>query len=114
DSGDVTHVRRDLGRDSKETCSVSDLVGKVQTILDDIQDNMYNQAKAFLDNRIFEKSSLAEMREFFAKGEVGYCKIDSALWETDEFNAVCDEFSLTPRCMPLADGGQKVLVGKAY
>ncbi|MCS5596173.1 MAG: proline--tRNA ligase [Alphaproteobacteria bacterium] len=114
DAGEVTHVRRDLGRDSKETCSVSDLVGKVQTILDDIQDNMYNQAKAFLDNRIFEKSSLAEMREFFAKGEVGYCKIDSALWGTDEFNAVCDEFSLTPRCMPLADGGQKVLVGKAY
>ena len=27
---------------------------------------------------------------------------------------ICDEFSLTPRCMPLADGGKKVLVGKAY
>lgn len=114
DAGEVTHVRRDIGRDSKETCGADELIGKVQSVLDAIQDNMYAQAKAFLDSHIFEKSSVAEMREFFAKGEIGYCKIDSSLWGTDEFNAVCDEFSLTPRCMPLADGGKKVLVGKAY
>lgn len=115
DGGELTHVRRDIGRDSKETCSIDDFVGKAQSILDDIQDNMFKEAKAFLDAHIFEKSSLDDVRAFYKdESNIGYCKVDASLWGTDDFNAVCDEFSLSPRCMPLADGGKTVLIGKSY
>jgi|TARA_R110002126_G_scaffold13118_3_gene56562 prolyl-tRNA synthetase len=115
ESGELTHVRRDIGRDSKETCSVDDFAAKAADILEDIQSAMFKTAQDFLLGNIHDKSSLDDVRSFFADdANVGFCKIDAALWGTDAFNALCDEFSLTPRCKPLDDGGKTVLIGKSY
>jgi prolyl-tRNA synthetase len=115
EAGELTHVRRDIGRDSKETCSIDTFLGKVEGLLEDIQTSMFNKAKTFMDTNIHDKASLDDLRSFFAnEANIGFCKIDIKFWNTDEFNAICEEFSLTPRCMPIEDGGKTVLVGKAY
>jgi len=33
---------------------------------------------------------------------------------SDEFDKIKKEFSVTPRCRPFEDGGDKVIVSKAY
>ncbi len=114
DAGTLTHVRRDIGRDSKETCAVDEFVEKVSSILDSIHDGLFKRARDFRDSHIYDMSSLDEMRDFFKKGNIGFVRVDTKLLEQPAFEALKKEYSLTPRCMPFEDNGDKVYVGKSY
>jgi len=64
---------------------------------------------------ITDVSSLKEMRDFFAADEKGGVRLDvSLIQDSEEFEAIKKEFSVTPRCLPFADKGKKVIVAKAY
>lgn len=110
----ITVTRRDLGKESKQTVDTNTFVQDAQVLLDAIQENMFKTAKKQLDERIFDMSSLEEAHTFFAEERQGFVRLDAALWGTDAFNALCDEFALTPRCLPLADNDEKVIIGKSY
>ncbi len=112
--GQVTHVRRDLGRDSKETCAVDEFVNKISALLDAVHEELLTRARAFRDAHIEEVSSLQEVKDFFAADKLGFVKIDTTLLDDPAFDEIKKEFSLTPRCMPFDDKGQKVYVGKSY
>ena len=114
EAGNVVHTRRDLGRESKTVCSVEEFVQNAQFILDDIQKGLFEKAQAFQNNNIQNVANLAEVKEFFASGQVGFVKMDTNLLEDSEFENLASEFSLTPRCMPFSDDGTKVIVGKSY
>lgn len=115
DEGNITHVRRDIGRDSKTTESVDAFCGKVTTILQDIQDGMYQKALKRTHDMIFDVKNLDEARQFFAdKGNMGQVRFDTGLLAEDDFQKLMDDFSVTPRCIPFENDGEKVLVGKAY
>ncbi len=114
EAGNVVHTRRDLGRESKTVCSVEEFIHNVQSILDDIQSSLFNKAQSFQNNHIQNVANLAEVREFFAAGQIGFVKMDTNLLEDSKFKDLASEFSLTPRCMPFSDGGAKVIVGKSY
>lgn len=111
----LTHVRRDLGRDSKTSCGVDEFVEQAQGILDAIQDELFNRAKGFRDENIFDVSSLDELQTHFKpKNSKGFVRIDVSLIEDAKYDDLKKWYSLTSRCMPLDDDGTKVLVGKAY
>jgi len=114
DEGKLTHVRRDLGKDSKETCSVDEFVGKAQGILDAIQAGMHSRAKKFREDHTFDVKNIGEAREFFKADKTGFVRVDSSILDTADYAAVKKEFSVSSRCLPFEDEGKKVIIGKAY
>tara|TARA_B100001989_G_C24532317_1_gene462334 strand:- start:705 stop:2033 length:1329 start_codon:yes stop_codon:yes gene_type:complete len=114
EAGQLTHVRRDLGRESKTTCAAEEFLLNVQGILDDIQSCIYNKAKAFMEERITDVSTLDDVHKHFADGKLGFVRIDVSCLEEDALEPIMKEHSLTTRCMPFADDGKMVLIGKAY
>ena len=113
DAGELTVTRRDLGKDSKQTLSVADFVEQVQSMLDAMQDDMLNNAKQQLNDRITDVDNLDQAREFFANENQGFVRLDKSFWGTDGFNTICSDFAVTPRCVPL-DTPDKVIIGKSY
>ncbi len=111
---EVTVVRRDIGRESKQTLSVSEFVKQAQGLLDQVHDFMLNRSKTFRDEHTFDGTSLSDISDFFAKDNVGLVKVPVTLLEDDKLEAIMKEYSLSTRCMPFEDGGEKVLIGKAY
>lgn len=114
DAGAVTHTRRDLGKESQTTVGVDEFMGKVQGILDEIQKGLFAKAEVFQNSHIFDVKGVGEVKEFFKADKPGFVKVDAGVIADPGFEAVKKEFSVTPRCLPFADEGRKVIVGKAY
>jgi len=113
DEGQLTHVRRDIGKDSKTTQSQADFIKGVHSVLNEIQESLFNRAKDFMTTNITEVSSLDEMRAHYKADNIGFVKIDDSVLSDPEFEKIKDEFKLTPRVLPFDDAG-KVIVGKSY
>ena len=114
EEGTLTYIRRDIGKDSKTTCSVTDFVNGVQGVLDTMQSDLYERAKTFRDSNIHDVNTIDDVNAHFKAGKTGFVKIDVSLLDDAALNEVMKSHSLTTRCMPFADNGQKVLIGKAY
>lgn len=114
ESGQLTHVRRDIGRDSKETCNVEDFINKAESLLDDIHNALYQKACDFRDTNTHDVSSLDEVKDFFEHKKLGFVRIDTNLLKDPAFEELRKAHSLTPRCMPFEDDGKKVYIGKSY
>lgn len=112
--GTLTFVRRDLGKDSKMSCSIDEFVSKISGVLDDMHKAMFERAKTFRDANITDVKSLADVTAHFAKDKTGFVSVDVSLMDDSKFEETLKAHSLSTRCMPFADGGKKVLVGKAY
>lgn len=114
DEGTLTHVRRDLGRDSKATSSVDEFVANAPGILDEIHQEIFNRAKKLRDDNIKDVADLSELEAHFKDGGFGFVRMDTKLIEEADYERIKKDYALTSRCMPFADKGEKVLVGKAY
>jgi len=111
----LTHVRRDLGRDSKTTCGFGEFIGQASSLLDQIHETLLTRAKTFRDANIFDVSSLDDVEAHFkVKGAKGFARIDTDKIDDPQYIQLQKRYSLTSRCLPLDDDGKKVLVGKAY
>ena len=110
----LTHVRRDIGKDSKTTVTVDEFITSAQGVLDDIQKALFERAKKFRDENVHEVKTMAEVKDFFAVGKIGFLKVDTALLDDEQWQPVSKEFSLTTRAMPFEDEGRKVFIARAY
>lgn len=104
-------ARRD--NKTKESLSLDNLAGTVQNLLEEIQQNIYNKAKAYRDEHI---TKVDTWDEFIATldGKAGFV---SAHWdgtsETEE--AIKEKTKATIRCIPLnnpQEEGKCILTGK--
>lgn len=114
EDGQVTFVRRDIGRDSKKTVTADEFVSGVSGVLDDIHDAMLAKSRAFRDANVFEGKLLSDVNDFFASGKPGFIKVPADVLKDANLENVFKEHGLTSRCMPFADDGQTVIIGKAY
>lgn len=114
DEGVVTHVRRDIGRESKTTESLDAFIANAQKILDTIHDDMLAKQSAFLKSNTHEMSSVDDIEAFFKADKTGFVKAPVSVLEDDKLEAVKKEYGLTSRNMPFDDDGQAVLIAKAY
>ncbi len=114
ENNEVTTVRRDLGRESKETLSVDAFIAKVQDTLDDIHNSMLERSRTFRDQYTFDGETVSDIEDFFKNEKVGLIRVPTSLLGNDELEKVMKEYSLSTRNMPFEDQGQKVLIGKAY
>jgi len=114
ENGEVTFVRRDLGRESKETVSVDSFISRAESLLDSIHDTMLERSKTFRDDHTFDGTGLSDISDFFKADKIGLVKVPVSVLEDDKLEAIMKEHALSTRCMPFEDEGQKVLIGKAY
>ncbi len=70
DKQQVVLVRRDTG--VKEAVPIKGLVVKVIKILADIQDNIYNKAKKFLNKNIVKVNSMPDFKKVVKKGKIAF------------------------------------------
>jgi prolyl-tRNA synthetase len=113
--GQLTYTRRDLGKDGKKKVSVDEFLGSIEGVLVQMQKDMLERARQKMKGMVTDIKSLKEMRDFFAADKLGGVRLDYTLIQNSpEFDAIKKEFSVTPRCLPFEDKGQKVIVAKAY
>lgn len=114
EEGQVTHVRRDLGRDSKTTVAIDQFVNDAQGILDAIHDDLYARQRKFSQENTHQVETIADIDAFFKEGKVGYVSAPIGVLEDDALEAVKTEHGLTARNVPFAEDGKRVLIAKAY
>ncbi|MGH1455399.1 MAG: proline--tRNA ligase [Alphaproteobacteria bacterium] len=115
EEGTLTYIRRDIGKDSKTTCSVPEFVKSVQGVLDAMHDDLFARAKTFRDMNIVDGDDIKVVSKFFSKkSSIGFMKIPVEMLQNPILEKIMKEHSLSTRCMPFADDGKKVLIGKAY
>ena len=114
EANSLTFVRRDLGRDSKKTVTIEEFIGQVSSVLEDIHQTLYKRAFDASRSRVQDVKTVAEIKEFYTSGTQGYVKAPVALLQDQSYEAVKKDNSLSSRCLPFEDEGQKVLIGKSY
>jgi prolyl-tRNA synthetase len=113
-AGQVTHTRRDIGKDSKQTVPVAQFLAELPQLLQSIQDSLLARATKYRDAHVFDVKSVAEIAEFYRAEKMGFVRADTTILNDPKFAEARKEFSLSPRCMPFADNGQKVLIARSY
>ncbi len=116
EEGVVTIVRRDTGK--KETVPVDAACARVQALLTEIQNSLYDKAKKFREDNTFDVSSLDELKAFFGKdgkaGKDGFARAYFAGSPEDEKDIKDVTGGATIRVFPQDDEstGKCVYTGK--
>lgn len=116
EEGTLTHIRRDLGKDSKTSVGIDEFVATAQSVLDRMQSDLLERNRTFTHANIHDMKTLADVDAFYAGGGIGFCKVASDLTarDVDGFNKLKSGHALSHRCMPFEDEGRTVLLGKSY
>ena len=114
EEGKLTFVRRDLGKPSKESVTAEEFVGRALGLLMEIHDTLFNRAKAYQTDRTSEVYTLPDLEDLFKNGHEGFVTCPTAILSDKSWEDVAKTYSLTTRCLPFADNGQKVLIARAY
>jgi len=114
EANSVTFVRRDIGKDSKVTCSVDEFAAKLPSVLDDIHNSLLARNKKFRDDNTFDGNSVSDINDFYKAGKIGFVRVPVKVLEDPALEKAKDELKVSTRCMPFEDEGQKVLIAKSY
>ncbi len=114
EQGQVTFVRRDIGKESKKTVSVGDFITEFPKTLDAIHDGLLERNRKMLRDNVAEGKGAKDVDDFFTAGKTGFVKVPVAALQEADMAKVMDAHGLSARVKPFADDGQKVLVAKAY
>ncbi len=113
ESDSVTITRRDLGKESKRTISVSDLMKEANDILSQIQVDMYNAAEARNKKMIKNVADLAALESALENGEIGFFRIKYDQTTNEEFDGLIEKYKISRRCLDDKDPTY-VFVAKSY
>lgn len=94
--------RRDLTPKEKKSISRAEFIATLPAILDSIQNNLYQRALAFRTAATHNINSVDDFRNFFAESSPGGFAVCNAI-DNNAYEALLDEYKVTPRCIPLAD-----------
>ncbi|MCI5064621.1 proline--tRNA ligase [bacterium] len=109
--------RRDQGPKDKEFCEKRALINRIPALLQEVHENLFQQAAQFRDQHIrTDITSAAQLREYFTDGDEDSLKgfIRAPWCEEQETEATLAEMKLSVRCIPLQQeqGGTCILTGK--
>ena len=114
ENNSVMVARRDKPHKEKFSINKADLLLDIEKILNEMQQNYYDQAKAFQQTHIEENlTTFDEMKAFFRSGKCGFVK---AKWcGEEETEKLLDDLKVTIRCIPLEQSktpGKCIITGK--
>lgn len=112
--GTLTHVRRDIGRDSKTTESLQSFADGAPRLLDDIHDAMLARASDFYDRHVVDAVDTAAVEALYEGGHLGFVRVDADLIGDADLEKVMETYKLSYRCKPLAEEGRTVLIARSY
>lgn len=117
ESNSVMLCRRDLPHKEKAKLGVESLVQEIGNILESIQQNYYQQAKAFQEQNIRKDiKNFEELKQFFSSEKTSDAGFVLGKWCGDvETEELLSELKVTIRCLPLKQSktqGQCILTGK--
>jgi prolyl-tRNA synthetase len=112
--GKLTFTRRDLGRESKTSCSTDEFLNQIHMVLDSIHDELLNRSHTRARARVKPISTVAEIKESYASNHSGFVKAPTSLLDDPSYAEVKKEYSLSSRCLLFEDNGETVLIGKSY
>ncbi|MBD5338101.1 MAG: proline--tRNA ligase [Bacteroides sp.] len=101
ENGTVELMRRDTLE--KETVSFDGIADHIEKLLEDIQNNLFDKAKAFRDSMIYKVDTYDEFKEQIEKGGFILAHWDGTP-ETEE--QIKNETKATIRCIPLEGGDE--------
>lgn len=113
ESESVTITRRDIGKDSKRTISVADLIKEAKDILNQIQVDMYNAVEARNKKMIKNVADLAALESALENGEIGFFRIKYDQTTNEEFDGLIEKYKISRRCLDDKDPTY-VFVAKSY
>ena len=109
----VTLTRRDLGKSSQKTMSVSELVSGASDLLTLIQSDMLvavqNRNKAMITN----VANLDELEKYLSNGKIGFFRLKYEQTQNDKFDELMDTYKISRRCLD-DDNPEFVFVAKSY
>ena len=99
EAGKCVLVRRDTRE--KIECSLDEVETKIAELLETIQHDMFERAKAHRDSHIFDAHNYDEFKDI-ADNKPGFIR---AMWCGDEAceNKIKEDLAVTSRCMPFKD-----------
>jgi prolyl-tRNA synthetase len=107
EKGEATLYRRDAAPKSRLGVPFADLTHVIPPLLEEIQQNYFNQAKAYLDgNTRSDVKTLDELKRFFAEeAQGGFLRVN---WYDDaSTEEMLKPLGLTIRCLPLVQSGEE-------
>jgi len=99
DNNVIEVARRDIAK-SKESVDLNNIVSHTQTLLEDIQQSIYNKALAFRDSKITKVNTYEEFKAILETDCPGFI---SAHWDgtVETEQKIKEETGATIRCIPL-------------
>lgn len=113
ENGTVTITRRDLGKDSKQTVSVDELLNMAPDLMKKIQVEMYERALARQNAQIHDVETLAALEHELENGTTGFFRIKYDLTLNAEFDGLIEKYKISRRCLD-KDDPTFVYVAKSY
>lgn len=113
ESGCVTITRRDLGRESKRTIAIDELVATVNDIMRDIHDTMVARVEKRNAEMIHDVADLDALDTALANGEIGFFRIKYEMTTNEQFDGMMEKYKITRRCLDDNDPTY-VFVAKSY
>ena len=113
ESESVTITRRDLGKESKRTISVAELVSGANNMLQQIQSDMLLAAQKRNETMIHNVNSLQDLESALANGQIGFFRIKYEQTTNNEFDALIEKYKISRRCLDDKDPSY-VFVAKSY
>ena len=114
EEGTLTHVRRDIGKESKTSAARAEFVGYAGNLLEQIQADMLKRARDFRDSMITPVESVEAIKNYYEQDGIGLVRAPLSVLEDSAFDEVAVAHSLSPRCIPFDGEGQDVLIGRSY
>ena len=113
ESGTVTITRRDLGRESKRTITIDELVASASDLLTQIQQDMLAAARARNKTMMHDVADLDALTAALENGTIGFFRIKYELTLNEQFDALMEKYKITRRCLDDNDPTY-VFVAKSY
>jgi len=113
EQGTVTITRRDIGKESKHTITVDELMSEANDIMTTIQSEMYERALKRQNEKIHDVKTLSDLERELDKGTIGFFRIKYDLTLNDEFNGLIEKYKISRRCLD-KDDPTFVYVAKSY
>ncbi|MDR0726672.1 MAG: proline--tRNA ligase [Rickettsiales bacterium] len=113
ENNQVTITRRDLGKDSKVTLTVSDAVATISDILKQIQADMLEACKKHNQNMTHNVSDLVDLEKNLEQGKIGFFRLRYELTQNEKFDELMEKYKISRRCLDDNDPAF-VFVAKSY
>ncbi len=113
EQGTVTITRRDIGKESKRTITVDELIASAGDIMTTMQHEIYERALKRRDEQIHTVATLVDLEKELDKGTTGFFKIKYDLTLNDEFEGLMEKYKISRRCLD-PDDDTYVYVAKSY